>query len=73
MSAGKGDLPRAVDGAAYRSNYDAIFRKLPVCEEPDDQLESEPELDAMREFKDWRDHQETFDFEAAERRLYGEH
>lgn len=25
--AGKGDLPRAVDGASYRSNYDNIFKK----------------------------------------------
>jgi hypothetical protein len=25
--AGKGDLPRAVDGASYRNNYDNIFKK----------------------------------------------
>jgi hypothetical protein len=25
MSAGKGDAPRAVDGAKYRANYDRIF------------------------------------------------
>lgn len=25
--AGKGDLPRAVNGSAYRSNFDNIFRK----------------------------------------------
>jgi hypothetical protein len=26
MSAGKGDTPRAVNGEAYRRNYDRIFR-----------------------------------------------
>jgi hypothetical protein len=25
MSAGKGDTPRAVDGAKYRANFDRIF------------------------------------------------
>ena len=25
--AGKGDLPRAVNGEAYRDNFDSIFRK----------------------------------------------
>ena len=27
MSAGKGDTPRAVNGEAYRRNYDHAFRK----------------------------------------------
>lgn len=28
--AGKGDLPRHVDGEAYRNNFDDIFRKKPT-------------------------------------------
>lgn len=82
MSAGKGDLPRPVDGAVYRSNYDAIFRSKTIAEDDDlPEMESEEseeseepeEIDFMREFKDWRDHQDTFDFDAFERRLYGEY
>jgi|688.fasta_scaffold942691_2 hypothetical protein len=30
--AGKGDLPRHVDGSAYRDNFDNIFRKKPTYE-----------------------------------------
>jgi len=31
--AGKGDLPRHVDGEAYRNNFDDIFRKKPTFAE----------------------------------------
>ena len=31
--AGKGDLPRAVNGEAFRDNFDNIFRKKPTYKE----------------------------------------
>ena len=40
--AGKGDLPRAVDGASYRNNYDNIFKKTtePSVTDAHDELQA---------------------------------
>jgi hypothetical protein len=52
--AGKGDLPRHVDGSAYRNNFDDIFRKKPTYEEllkKHDEAVSEGKFDRVAELK----------------------
>jgi hypothetical protein len=52
--AGKGDLPRAVKGTAYRNNFDDIFRKKPTYEEllkKHDEAISEGKFDKAAEYK----------------------
>ena len=43
--AGKGDLPRHVDGASYRNNYDLIFRKKPTQEPEEPKAEADEDSD----------------------------
>ncbi|MFN4909399.1 MAG: hypothetical protein ACK5H0_10255 [Bacteroidota bacterium] len=52
--AGKGDLPRHVDGVAYRDNFDNIFRKKPTYTEllkKHDKAISEGKFDKVAELK----------------------
>jgi hypothetical protein len=52
--AGKGDLPRHVDGEAYRNNFDDIFRKKPTYAEllkKHDTAISEGKFDRAAELK----------------------
>jgi hypothetical protein len=52
--AGKGDLPRHVDGSAYRDNFDNIFRKKPTYEEllkKHDEAVEEGKFDKAAEYK----------------------
>jgi hypothetical protein len=52
--AGKGDLPRHVDGKAYRNNFDDIFRKKPTYAEllkKHDEAISEGKFDKAAEYK----------------------
>ena len=52
--AGKGDLPRAVKGEAYRNNFDDIFRKKPTYAEllkKHDKAISEGRFDRAAELK----------------------
>jgi hypothetical protein len=52
--AGKGDLPRHVDGEAYRNNFDDIFRKKPTYAEllkEHDTAISEGKFDKAAELK----------------------
>ena len=52
--AGKGDLPRAVKGEAYRNNFDDIFRKKPSYAEllkKHDKAISEGKFDKAKELK----------------------
>jgi hypothetical protein len=52
--AGKGDLPRHVDGNAYRDNFDSIFRKKPTYAEllkKHDEAISEGKFDKAAEYK----------------------
>ena len=52
--AGKGDLPRAVKGEAYRNNFDDIFRKKQSYAEllkKHDKAISEGKFDKAKELK----------------------
>jgi hypothetical protein len=52
--AGKGDLPRAVKGPAYRNNFDDIFRKKPTYAEllkKHDKAVEEGKFDKAAEYK----------------------
>jgi len=52
--AGKGDLPRHVDGEAYRNNFDDIFHKKPSYAEllkKHDEAVSEGKFDRAAEYK----------------------
>jgi len=50
--AGKGDLPRAVDGASYRSNYDNIFKKTTEPSVTDTREELAVEFDKAMDNRD---------------------